>query len=65
MIDLNKEKELLDKAQVSDRGFEELYTYFRDDVYRYAYSIVGNRADAEDTTSQTFLEFFKKIHTFV
>jgi len=65
MKDLNKEKELLDKAQVSDRGFEELYAYFRDDVYRYAYSIVGNRADAEDTTSQTFLEFFKKIHTFV
>ncbi len=66
MKNLNKEKELLDKRLRS--VIEGLRSCMRTSGMMCIDTrtlIVGNRADAEDTTSQTFLEFFKKIHTFV
>jgi RNA polymerase sigma factor (sigma-70 family) len=61
---LQHEKDLLDKAQADNSNFDHLYTYFVNDVYRFSYSILNNQHDAEDVTSQTFIEFYKKINEF-
>jgi RNA polymerase sigma-70 factor (ECF subfamily) len=62
--DLNKEKELLENAQSDSKKFDALYKYYVDDVYRFSYSILNNRHDAEDITSQTFIEFYKKLQSY-
>ena len=33
---------------------EELYETYSSDIYRFAYWLCGNSADAEDITSETF-----------
>lgn len=58
------EEGLLKKVKEDKQSFEEIYKYFVNDVYRYSYSLVGNRHDAEDIVSQVFLEFYKKIDNF-
>ena len=63
-LDLKKEKELLENAQADKVKFDALYKYYVDDVYRFSYSIINNRHDAEDITSQTFIEFYKKLQDF-
>ena len=40
----------------------ELVEQFSELLYRYAYRLTGNRADAEDLTQQTFLRAQEKIH---
>ena len=40
----------------------ELVEQFSELLYRYAYRMTGNAADAEDLTQQTFLNAQKKIH---
>jgi RNA polymerase sigma-70 factor (ECF subfamily) len=35
--------------------FQELYEYYAADVYRFAYWLSGNRFEAEDITSETFV----------
>ena len=37
---------------------------FMDDVYRFAYSLTRNTADAEDLVQETFLRAYKSWHTF-
>jgi RNA polymerase sigma-70 factor (ECF subfamily) len=63
-LDLNKEKELFDKVKSDKKNFDLIYKYFLNDVYRFAYSILGNQHDAEDIASQTFIEFYKKFDSF-
>jgi RNA polymerase sigma-70 factor, ECF subfamily len=41
-------------AQEDPAAFEPLYERYVNAIYRYAYHRVGNHADAEDVTSQTF-----------
>jgi len=36
-------------------NFEELYLVYSADVYRFAYWLCGDRRDAEDITSDTFV----------
>lgn len=36
-------------------NFEELYTAYADDVYRFAYWLTGNTDDAQDIASETFV----------
>ncbi|WFR67976.1 sigma factor [Curtobacterium flaccumfaciens] len=36
-----------------------LYRYFRDRVYRHAYSILGRQHDSEDATAMTFAELLE------
>jgi RNA polymerase sigma-70 factor (ECF subfamily) len=62
--DLKTEQKLLEKAQKNSKDFEALYKYFVDDVYRFSYSILNNRHDAEDITSQVFIAFYKKLNEF-
>lgn len=39
--------------------FERLYRAHVGDVYRYAYALTGNRADAEDVTQTTFMNAYR------
>jgi len=36
-------------------NFQELYESYAPDVYRFAFWLAGNRAEAEDITSETFI----------
>ena len=41
--------------------FDRLYRHHAPSVYRYAFAVLGNRADAEDVTQQTFLNAYRAI----
>lgn len=49
------DKALIRAAKDDREAFDILYRRYVDQVYRYCYSRVGRRADAEDLTAQTFL----------
>jgi RNA polymerase sigma-70 factor, ECF subfamily len=56
---------LVDRAQQGDRGaLEDLYLIHFDRIYSYLHVSVGNRHDAEDLTTQTFLKMLEKIGKF-
>ena len=46
-------------------GFERETLRWRDDVYRFAYSLTRNRADAEDLLQETYLRAYRSWHTFL
>ncbi|MDQ2984090.1 MAG: sigma-70 family RNA polymerase sigma factor [Actinomycetota bacterium] len=59
------ERKLVARAQGGDRdAIEELYIRHFDDVFTFVFSRVGNRHDAEDVTTQTFLKMVESIHSF-
>ena len=41
--------------------FDRLYQRHAASVYRYAYAVLGNHADAEDVTQQTFLNAYRAM----
>ena len=50
-------RRLVDRAQRGEReALEELYLLHFDRIYSYLHMSVGNRHDAEDLTTQTFLK---------
>src|SRR5262245_27193381 len=56
---------LVARAQAGDRSaLEELYLLHFNRVYGYLYVTVGNRHDAEDLTTQTFLRMLESIGNF-
>jgi RNA polymerase sigma-70 factor, ECF subfamily len=56
---------LVDRAQQGDReALEELYLLHFDRIYSYLHVSVGNRHDAEDLTTQTFLKMLESIKRF-
>ena len=56
---------LVERGQNGDRdALEELYLIHFDRVYGYLHVSVGNRHDAEDLTTQTFLKMLEKIGSF-
>jgi RNA polymerase sigma-70 factor, ECF subfamily len=58
-------RELVDRAQQGDRSaLEELYLIHFDRIYGYLHVSVGNRHDAEDLTTQTFLKMLESIGKF-
>src|SRR5690349_14636221 len=55
-------RKLVDRAQHGDRAaLEELYLIHFDRIYSYLHVTVGNRHDAEDLTTQTFLKMLESI----
>ena len=56
---------LVARAQKGDRdALEELYLIHFDRIYSYLHMSVGNRHDAEDLTTQTFLKMLESIGKF-
>ena len=56
---------LVERAQAGDRdALEELYLLHFDRIYSYLHLSVGNRHDAEDLTTQTFLRMLEAINRF-
>jgi RNA polymerase sigma-70 factor, ECF subfamily len=56
---------LVERAQRGDRAaLEELYLLHFDRIYSYLHLSVGNRHDAEDLTTQTFLRMLEAIGSF-
>src|SRR5947209_15419161 len=44
-----------------DRAFERIYRRHAVDVYRYAYAVLHNQADAEDVTQTTFMNAYRAL----
>ena len=58
-------RKLVERAQAGDRdALEELYLIHFDRIYGYLHMTVGNRHDAEDLTTQTFLRMLESIGRF-
>ena len=58
-------RKLVERAQAGQReALEELYLLHFDRVYSYLHMSVGNRHDAEDLTTQTFLKMLESIGRF-
>ena len=58
-------RSLVEHAQAGDReALEELYLIHFDRIYSYLHLSVGNRHDAEDLTTQTFLRMLEAIGRF-
>src|SRR5207237_8502844 len=56
---------LVERAQGGERdALEELYLIHFDRIYSYLHMSVGNRHDAEDLTTQTFLRMLEAIGRF-
>jgi RNA polymerase sigma-70 factor, ECF subfamily len=56
---------LVERAKKGDRAaLEELYLIHFDRIYSYLHMSVGNRHDAEDLTTQTFLKMLEAIGRF-
>ena len=58
-------RRLVERAQSGERdALEELYLLHFDRIYSYLHLSVGNRHDAEDLTTQTFLRMLESIGKF-
>ncbi len=58
-------RKLVERGQAGDRAaLEELYLIHFDRIYSYLHVTVGNRHDAEDLTTQTFLRMLESIGKF-
>jgi len=56
---------LVERGQHGDReALEQLYLLHFDRIYSYLHMSVGNRHDAEDLTTQTFLKMLESIKRF-
>ena len=51
-------------SRATATALEELYLIHFDRIYSYLHVSVGNRHDAEDLTTQTFLKMLEKIGSF-
>ncbi|MHB8642591.1 MAG: sigma-70 family RNA polymerase sigma factor [Gaiellaceae bacterium] len=58
-------RRLVERGQQGDRtALEELYLLYFERIYSYLHMSVGNRHDAEDLTTQTFLRMLESIRKF-
>lgn len=47
----------------NEQAFNELYESIYEDVFRLAYSMVHNQADASDVTQEVFISMYQNIHS--
>src|SRR5207247_3302070 len=65
LVERETMEQLVTRAQAGDRNaLEELYLQHFDRIYSYLHMTVGNRHDAEDLTTQTFLKMLESISRF-
>ena len=58
-------RKLVERGQQGERSaLEELYLIHFDRIYSYLHMTVGNRHDAEDLTTQTFMRMLESIGKF-
>ena len=50
-----------ESATRTTRALDELYRAHAGEVYRYAYAVLGNHADAEDVTQTTFVNALRAL----
>jgi RNA polymerase sigma-70 factor (ECF subfamily) len=63
--DPSDEAELLQRVQSGDhQAFADLYSLQKSRIYSLCMRMVGNVAEAEDLTQETFLQLHRKISTF-
>jgi len=60
----DEESQLVANLRDDPEAFAELYRRYLNPIYRYVYLHVGNKADAEDLTSEVFLRALRKIDTY-
>jgi RNA polymerase sigma factor (sigma-70 family) len=48
-------------GHLASRAIDDLYRQHGGEVYRYAYAVLGNHADAEDVTQTTFLNAYRAL----
>ena len=48
-------------GHLASREVDELYRKHGGEIYRYAYAVLGNHADAEDVTQTTFLNAYRSL----
>src|SRR6187551_2548333 len=52
---------ITESGHLASREVDDLYRRHGPDVYRYAYAVLGNHADAEDVTQTTFLNAYRSL----
>jgi RNA polymerase sigma-70 factor (ECF subfamily) len=63
--DPSAEAELIQRVQSGDHeAFAQLYSLHKRRIYSLCLRMVGNAAEAEDMTQETFLQLHRKISTF-
>jgi RNA polymerase sigma factor (sigma-70 family) len=50
-----------ESGHLAAEAVDDLYRSHGTDVYRYAFAVLGNRADAEDVTQTTFLNAYRAL----
>ena len=63
-VDLEQEKQLVEKAKESLQAFDSLYEHYLPKIYAYVLNRVANKEAAEDITSKTFIKAMTKIQNF-
>ncbi len=58
------DNELARRAQQDMGAFTDLFDRFFQPVYRYHFTRIRSRSDAEDLTSETFEKIYAKLHTY-
>lgn len=46
-----------------DKEFIYIFNLFKNDIYRLAYSYMGNYSDADDITQSVFIKLYRKMNT--
>jgi len=60
----NEDEKLVISAKKNLSEFRKIYEKWLNPVYRYCYFRVGNKKDAEDLTSQTFLKAYEGLPSY-
>lgn len=47
-----------------DKDFIDLFNLYKNDIYRLAFSYIGNYSDADDITQSVFIKLYKNISKF-
>ena len=60
------ERLLIQRVKAGDqKAFEVIFSRYVNRVYRQAFKLVGNEADAEDVVQEVFLLVYRKAHSFL